>query len=551
MSIRTKAFLYLPVKRRYNNRGKEGKVRLDIGKGMIPYKIKRAVAAGMILFLTGCAMEPEKSETQEEVNVITSMEEEPDLTYEVPVSLPNILINQLGYITDSTKTAIFCSEELPKEFHVIRADNGEIIYTGYLEDQKYYEEVGEYISYGDFSEVTAAGTYYIEAPMLGRSYSFEVGNALYAQVFREACLQYYYNRCGMTLTTEYAGERAHNACHTGKAVLRENVSISLDVSGGWHQDEMGSKDVVMAAKNIGVMLLAYELYEEAFGDDMGIPESGNGIPDILDEIKYEIEWLLKMQDQATGAVYAGVTVYGQDGGKSALSYVEPVKMESAKAFAMVLAKFSYLYQGYDTEYATNCLKAADRAWKYMELNGGEQTDPWKFAAAAELYRASGQRSCHRLIIEYLSQTDGNKELDEVTFLGYVTYISTKQQVRLELCENITKELTQKAEEISEKARTSVYLVEQGEGQEHNLMLLQNMMYLSTVDYMISNHEYETIIENHLHYFMGRNRQAISYVDNVEDNSYRQIDENLGIMKNFDADSKLILMLSEIVGNHRK
>ncbi len=83
------------------------------------------------------------------------------------------------------------------------------------------------------------------------------------------------------------------------------------------------------------------------------------------------------------------------------------------------------------------------------------------------------------------------------------------------------------------------------------MLLQNMMYLSTVDYMISNHEYETIIENHLHYFMGRNRQAISYVDNVEDNSYRQIDENLGIMKNFDADSKLILMLSEIVGNHRK
>ncbi len=518
---------------------------------MIPYKIKRAAAAVLVLLLTGCGAAPLKQDTQEEINIITSMEEEPDLAYEVPVSLPNILINQLGYITDSTKTAIFCGEEVPRIFHVVRPDTGEIIYTGYLEDKEYHEEIGEYISYGDFSEVTAPGTYYLEAPVLGRSYSFTVGDDLYDQVFREACRQYYYNRCGMTLTDEYAGEKAHNACHTGKAVLRENNSISLDVSGGWHQDEMGSKDVVMAAKNIGVMLLSYELYEEAFSDSMGIPESGNGVPDILDEVKYEIEWLLKMQDQATGAVYAGVTVYNQNEGKGTVSYVEPVKMESARAFAMVLAKFSYLYQSYDTEYATNCLKAADRAWKYMELNGGDQTDPWKFAAAAELYRASGQQSCHRIITEYLFQTDWDGELDEVTFLGYVTYISTKQQVNLELCENIARKLTQKAEEISEKAKASGYLVEQGEGQEHNLLLLQNMMYLTMVDYMISNHEYETVIENHLHYFMGRNRQAVSYIDDIGENNYRQIDESLGIMKNFDADSKLIFMLSEIVERHRK
>lgn len=518
---------------------------------MIPYKIKRVVAAGLVFLLTGCAIMPQDKGTQEEENIITSMEEEPKLTYEVPVSRPNILINQLGYITDSTKTAIFCGEEMPRVFHVIRVDTGEIVYTGYPEDKEYYDETQEYISYGDFSDVTEAGAYYLEAPVLGRSYSFVVGDDLYDQVFREACRQYYYNRCGMTLTTEYAGEMAHNACHTGKAVLREDISISIDVSGGWHQDEMGSKDVVMAARNIGIMLLSYELYQESFGDDMGIPESGNGVPDILDEMKYEIEWLLKMQDQTTGAVYEGVTVYNQNGGKGAVSYVEPAKIESAKAFAMVLAKFSYLYQYYDTEYATNCLKAADRAWKYTELNGGEETDAWKFAAAAELYRASGQQSCHKFITEYILQTDRSGELDEVTFLGYVTYLSTKQQVNLDLCETITEELMQKAEEISENARSSVYLVEEGEGQEHNQTLLQNMMYLTMVDYMISNHEYETVIENHLHYLMGRNRQAVSYIDDVGENNYRQIDEGLGIMKKFDADSKLIFMLSEIVGNHRQ
>ncbi|MDE7251203.1 MAG: glycoside hydrolase family 9 protein, partial [Lachnospiraceae bacterium] len=298
----------------------------------------------------------------------------------------------------------------------------------------------------------------------------------------------------------------------------------------------------------------YELYGGSFGDDMRIPESGNDIPDILDEIRYEIEWLLKMQDPASGAVYSGVTVYEQGAGKGPASYVEPVDMEATKAFAAVLAKFSYLYQNYENAFATDCLKASDRAWKYVELNGEKEikeADPWKFAAAAELYRASGLAACNRFITEYLRQTQAQRELDEVTFLGYVTYISTKQRVNLELCESITKELMQRAEEISEGARSSVYLVEEGEGNEHNLKLLENMMYLTMVDYMISNHEYDNVIENHLHYLMGRNEQAICYIDNEGENNYSQTDEALGIMKQFGANSKLIFMLSEIVGGHTK
>ena len=78
-----------------------------------------------------------------------------------------------------------------------------------------------------------------------------------------------------------------------------------------------------------------------------------------------------------------------------------------------------------------------------------------------------------------------------------------------------------------------------------------MMYLTMIDHVITNHEYETIIENHLHYFMGRNAKAISYIDNVGERNYKEIDESLGIMKQFEADSKLIFMLSEIVGCHRR
>lgn len=509
-------------------------------------RIKKTAAFFLSLCLTGCAVGQGEG-VQSSENTFTSMEAEPDLSYEVPVDSPNIFVNQLGYITDSTKVAVFYAQELPGTFRVIQKDTGECVFTGYLEEKGDDGGTQKCAGYGDFSEVQAPGVYYIEAPVIGRSYSFRIGDDLYDQVFMEACRQYYYNRCGMTLSSEYAGEMAHNACHTGKALLREDSSVSIDVSGGWHQDERGSKMVEPAAKSIAMMLLAYELYGDSFTDYMGIPESENGIPDLLDEIRYEVEWLLKMQDPATGAVYSGVTIYEQGAGRSG-AYVEPADLETARAFAMVLAKFSYLYQHYDTAYATECLKAADRAWKYARLNENkdEKASGWKFAAAAELYRASGLQSCHWYITDYLTEEKFEENMDEVIFLGCVTYISTKQPVKLVLCENISKALMDKGEEISEQARNSIFMTAGNTQQE----MLLNMMYLTMIDHMISNHEYENMIENHLHYFMGRNEKAICYIDDVGENNYKSIDESAGIMKQFDADSRLIFMLSEIVGSYR-
>lgn len=486
--------------------------------------------------LSGCAETPVQNVPGQQVDYFSSMEEEPELSYEVPVSTPGILINQQGYMIESTKVAVFAGEEIPEVFYVINAQTGGISYTGSVEGKGYNQESLEYNSYGDFTELTEPGIYYIEAPILGRSYSFVIGNIVYDEIFREACKQYYYNRCGITLTGEHAGERAHNACHTGKAHLREDTSVSVDVTGGWHQDERGQKDVVVAATTMSVMLLSYELYEDSFTDEIGIPESGNGIPDILDEIRYEADWLLKMQDQQTGAVYAGITVYPQNGD----AYVEPASVEAEKAFAMSLAKFSYVYQSYDTEYATVCLRAADRAWKHSRLHDSENVDEWSFAAAAELYRASGQNSYHLIVQNYLDAQTFQEPGDEIVLLGSVTYIATKQRVDTTLCEKIMKMLMERAENISEKARKSVYLTVDGGSQEGNEQILQEMLYLTVVDYIISNHEYSTVIENHLHYFLGRNEQAISYLEDTDGSSP-------GIMKRFDADSKLIFMLSEIIG----
>lgn len=507
-------------------------------------KVGIIMALVSLLLTAGCQEEnPTENVTNQPIPDYTSMEEEPVLTYEVPVSIPGILVNQIGYITESTKVAIFHGEELPDAFYVVEVESGKTVYTGILEEKKTAPNETISYCYGDFSEVTTAGTYYIEAPILGRTYEFKIGENVYGDLFAEACKQYYYNRCGMTLTENYAGENAHNACHTAKAVLQSDTSVSVDVTGGWHQDEKGQKNTLAAAETMSMLLLAYELYPDAFSDDTGIPESGNGIPDILDEIKYEADWLLKMQEQETGAVYEGVSVYAKNGdaaSKVANIYVEPPTADAGKAFAMALAKFSYLYQNYDTAYATNCLKAADRAWKYVELNNKDKIiDEWSFAAATELYRASGKISYHQCVTQYLQSEEHKEQWNETILLGYVTYISTKHRVNKAHCEVIMDLIMTKAEKISYTAREAVYLTAGNTQQDNNNQLLLEMMCLSVVNCIISNHEYETVIENHLHYFLGRNETAHNHIEN-----------STGIMKQFEADGKLVLMLSEIMKNGR-
>lgn len=497
-----------------------------------------------LLLLTACKKQlPADQTTGQPEITYTSMEEEAVISYEVPVTVPGIVINQIGYTTGSAKIAVFSGKEMPEHFFVVDEKTGKVVYTGTVEQKLHDWISGKDYCYGDFSALISPGTYYIETPILGRSYSFEVGDEVYASLFKEACKQYYYNRCGITLTTQYAGEGAHNACHTSKAVLQSDTSVALDVSGGWHQDEKGQKNVEAAAQTVATLLLAYELYPGEFTDDADIPESGNGVPDILDEIKYEIDWLLKMQDKQTGAVYAGVSVYAKDGDSSskvAEIYVEPTSSEAGKAFAMALAKFSYLYQNYDTEYATNCLKAADRAWKYVALNETDKTvDEREFAAATELYRASGQDTYNQSLVQYLRNEAYKTRWSETAMIGCVTYLSTKHAVNRGYCESVMNFLMEKAEEISYVAREEVYLAAGSMEADNCGQMLSDMLNLSVVNRIISNHEYETVIENHLHYFLGRNESAKNHVT-----------DNAGIMKQFEADSKLIFMLSGILANGR-
>lgn len=469
----------------------------------------------------------------------------PEFNYEVPRSLPNILVDQVGYDRYSNKVAVFQGELVPETFSVIDAVNGQSVYTGQIEQRGYDEKTGVYVSYGDFTSLQTSGTYYIEAAVIGQSYTFTVADNPYAGLYNVALKQYYFNRCGLTLSIEMAGDAAHNACHAREAQMKDEASVKLDVSGGWHVDGAANRDVSTGCRTVNHLLLAYELYPEVFGDDVGIPESGNDVPDVLDEVKYEIDWLLKMQDSKSGAVYSAVSSV-DNAALGYLLYIEGITMDATIQFAATMAKFSYLYQDYDWEFANRCLKAADRAYRYAGKYLADVSPEEYFYAAAELYRATGGYGYHNVVKNYLLENPVQDMQNDFIFWGCVTYLSTKQKVDTNLCKDMIKVLMLEGERISYASKNSKFLVIMDEESNGSAELLQDITRLVVVDHIITNHEYATVLQNHLHYMLGRNLQSISYLDGAGTRNYKEIDEKYGIMNQVELNAELVLMMSSIM-----
>lgn len=328
--------------------------------------------------------------------------------------IPNVVkVNQLGYAPDDTKTVIATSGEDTK-FKIVKADNpDETVFVGKYPEEKVFDtSVSSLVKKGDFSEFKEPGRYKILSSPSGYSYEFAIGDGLYEDVYKDSVLMLYNQRCGIALDKNISGEYAHDECHMTEATVF-GTDEKLEVSGGWHDAGDYGRYVVPGAKTVQDLLLAYEDYGVT-ADDIGIPESGNGVPDLLDEAKYELDWMLKMQDEATGGVYHKVSclVFPETVGPTEETdelILAPISYAATADFAAVMAKASVVYKDVDATFAANCLEAAKKAYDFIKANSdmtgyknpeeivtgeypdGKLTDETLFAAA-ELYIATGDAS---------------------------------------------------------------------------------------------------------------------------------------------------------------
>lgn len=203
---------------------------------------------------------------------------------------------------------------------------------------------------GDFTALTTPGTYKIAGDKCGESYEFTIGEGVYDEALNDAVRMLYMQRCGTELTEELAGAFAHPVCHADEAVIY-GTSNKIDVSGGWHDAGDYGRYTVSGVKAVADLLLAYQKYPDAFSDDLNIPESGNGVPDVLDEARYELEWLFKMQ-ASDGGVYHKVTcanfpetVMPQEEVEELI--ISPVSTTATGDFAAIMAMAYEVYKDVD------------------------------------------------------------------------------------------------------------------------------------------------------------------------------------------------------------
>lgn len=486
--------------------------------------------------LTGC------SESGQELSHLMNNKEEQSFDYEVPKSQPSVLVNQLGYHPESVKNVIFIGQNVPDQFTIVDEKTGEEVFVGDIEHKGFQQDVGMNVSIGTFTNFTKEGKYYILCDTIGQSYHFSISDMIYDNLFTDLLKEITDNRW-----QEYHSET--------EEIYKIDEENSLEISGGWYTsitDEKKVRDVKSGCETLVNLLMSAEFYIDQQSDATGIKESGNEIPDILDESAYEVLWLIKMQDGKTGSVHSGLT---EENGKLTLN---ESSIEACQHFIIAMAKFSYSMKNYDNTFATECLRASDAAWKYVESvrNSKKEEDKalqdeidesLRFFGAAELFRASGAYRYHTVIKEYVPNTENENTWTKEEYLGIYTYLGTRLAVSRSICEEWMKQIMNLGETIAIESKEDSMLalsVEDGVSC-HNL--LWKMTVMTSIDYIIGNHEYDTILENNLHYMLGRNINAYSYIEEYG-NDETISNENLSISDDLTQVSALIFIMSEILSN---
>jgi hypothetical protein len=156
----------------------------------------------------------------------------------------------------------------------------------------------------DFSSFKTPGSYYVYDPVNNqKSAVFEINNYPYGDVLKAAGRAFYYNRCNAPKLPVHAGTQWSDGNNFLNPLQdancryihdKFNATLEKDLSGGWFDAGDYNKYVTFTYNTLHDLLYAYEESPDVFGDDWNIPESGNGIPDLIDEIKWELDWLIKM-----------------------------------------------------------------------------------------------------------------------------------------------------------------------------------------------------------------------------------------------------------------
>lgn len=288
-----------------------------------------------------------------------------------------IKVNQVGYLTHESKIATIEPEAKTKSF-LIRDQEGKTVWRTKRASTKKSPFSSKIRQEIDFSSITKPGRYTLVA---GRhQQSFIISSDPYTEALKASIKGYYYQRSGESLERKYAGEYARPAAHLDTHVMvhpsaatpKRPAGTIISSPKGWYDAGDYNKYIVNSGFTLGLILQSYQLHQDRFNAlNLQIPESDNKIPDILDEMMYNLEWMLTMQDPTDGGVYHKLTTPNFEGfvmpeDCKQQRYVVQKTTTAALDFAATMALAARIYQRFPEfkDFCQQAREAAERAYAW-------------------------------------------------------------------------------------------------------------------------------------------------------------------------------------------
>lgn len=445
----------------------------------------------------------------------------------------NIRFNQVGYYPKSIKEFVVADYEATS-FNILNIKN-KIVFEGELVDKGTWDTSGEHIRLGDFTGLTRAGNYFIQLDNGITSASFQIAPWIYETALEASIKSFYFQRASMAIEEQYGGIYQRASGHPDDQCLYHPSSGikegTLNSPGGWYDAGDYGKYIVNAALTVGQMLNLLEMVPDAIPtDQLNIPESGNGIRDLLDEIRYELDWVMTMQDE-DGGVFHKLTAltFGAFIMPEAYDldrYIIGKGTTASLNFAAVMAQASRVYAEIDPVFSSRALISAERAWNWAAENsdipyrnpedvvtgeyGDDNFNDDFYWAAAELFISTG----NEIYLEAITQYDQPYE-HQITNswkffirnMGFHTLLINGKQ---------NDELTKKHLALSDEILAKMASIPYGISIDHfewgsNSDVLNQAMILCIAHHLSGEQKYLDGAIRNTDYIFGKNATGFSFL----------------------------------------
>ncbi len=475
-----------------------------------------------------------------------------------------IRLNQLGYYCGAPKIAVVLSPQA-NVFFVVDDASHDTIYHANLLKTEFWEYSGDSARKANFSKVNREGKFHLFVPGIGTSYAFEITHNTFLPAAKSSLKMYYLQRASIDIQEQYAGKFARKKGHPDDHVMvhpsAESASRGAGTifksEGGWYDAGDYNKYIVNSGISTYTLIMTYEHLAPYFDTlNTNIPESKNKIPDILDEVLYNLRWMLSMQD-TDGGVYHKLTNSNFDGNLMPADAQEPryVVMKTTAAsldFAAVCAVAHRIFKKYNQQmpgFSDSCLQASLNAWswakknpnvKYLQNKMNAEFNPdivtgayddnnlqdefqW---AATELFIATSKYS---YLVEMNLEASLSKNFNipnwqNVGSLGYYSLMTKREElefIEAEKIELIKAKILKCADELVKGYKKSAFAVPIGtwsgdfcwgsnaHAGNEGIVLLQAYLISGDVEYM------EAALAV-MDYFLGRNGTSYSFLTGFGD-----------------------------------